>query len=180
VIFGTSVSLGPILPIDLPKLFLWADDSETAKLNETYRPAIWKQQEDFWTNIGNDASCVFFAIRPKRSTEIIGFVQITNIAAVHRSAVIGLRIGDAIERGKGYGGEALRLAIDYCWNHLNLSRLGLSVFAHNDRAIRLYASLGFETEGTLRKAAFIDGRWTDIVLMALTHASRASKPAAAA
>lgn len=175
MIIGQSVILGPLLPADFPALFRWADDVQAARLNEAYRPAVWKNQEDFWFNAGRDPSKVTFAIRRIENPTIIGYVQIAAIDAVHRSALIGIRIGEEGDRGKGLGRDALSLAVAYCWNHLNLSRLGLTVFANNERAIRLYQSLGFDREGLLRDAVFIDGRWLDVVVMGLLHPSRASQ-----
>ena len=169
---GNLVTLGPILPADFNSLFLWADDIDAARLNETYRPAVWKAQEDFWFNRGNDSTRIAFAIRKLGAATIIGYVQINQIDAVSRSATVGLRIGDVANRGLGYGTDAMRLAMHYCWNHLNLSRITLVVFATNVGAIRLYANLGFVTEGLLRQAVFIDGAWVDLVLMGLLHPSR--------
>jgi len=40
------------------------------------------------------------------------------------------------------------------------------VFAHNARAIGSYRAAGFEEEGRLTHAAFIDGNWVDVVIMA--------------
>jgi RimJ/RimL family protein N-acetyltransferase len=169
---GDKIVLGPITPNDFQALFRWGDDIEAARLNEPYRPAVWRNQEELWFNVGRDPSRVFFSIRKRDGNAIIGYVQITAIDAVHRSASVGLRIGEAADRGRGYGREALDLTIGYCWNHLNLSRIGLGVFATNERALRLYSSFGFQTEGRLRRALFIDGAWTDYVLMALLHPSR--------
>jgi hypothetical protein len=63
--------------------------------------------------------------------------------------------------------EALHLAVDFCWSHLNLNRIQLIVFKHNQRAIRAYQAAGFKKEGVLRKAAFIGGEWVDLVPMAI-------------
>jgi [ribosomal protein S5]-alanine N-acetyltransferase len=172
MIIGRAIALGPILPVDIPRLFQWTDDIEDARLNEPYRPANWHRHEAFWLNADGDASRVFFAIRSRQDAGIIGFVQIQNIQPIHRSAAIGLRVGEVAERGKGKGREALQLAIRYCWDHLNLTRLALSVFADNAPAIGLYAALGFEEEGRQARALFIDGRWIDVVTMALLHPDR--------
>lgn len=169
---GDKVVLGPILPNDFQTLFRWGDDIEAARLNEPYRPAVWKNQEELWFNVGRDPSRVFFSIRKAETNAIIGYVQITGIDAVHRSATLGLRIGEPADRGQGFGREALGLAISYCWNHLNLSRIGLAVFATNDSALHLYSSFGFRAEGRLQSALFIDGAWIDCVLMGLLHPSR--------
>jgi RimJ/RimL family protein N-acetyltransferase len=174
MISGKLVTLGPILPPDFQHLFRWSDDIEAARLNEAYRPAVWKNQEELWFNQGKDPTRVTFAIRKigPGALPIIGYVQIVNIDAVHRSALIGLRIGEESERGKGYGREALSLSVAYCWNHLNLSRIGLTVFATNERAVRIYSEFGFEREGVLRRAVFVDGQWVDVIIMGLLHPSR--------
>jgi RimJ/RimL family protein N-acetyltransferase len=98
MIKGQSVFLGPLLPADFPALFRWADDVQAARLNEAYRPAIWKNQEEFWFNAGRDPSKVTFAIRRIDNPAIIGYVQIAAIDAVHRSALIGIRIGEEADR----------------------------------------------------------------------------------
>jgi RimJ/RimL family protein N-acetyltransferase len=172
MIFGNAVAIGPILPVDIPALYRWADDAETAALNESYRPPNWRAQEEFWSNTAHDPTRIFFAIRAIGAPEIIGYIQIMNIEPIHRSASIGIRIGEASNRGKGYGREALQLGVDYCWRQLNLSRITLSVFAGNDAAIALYEAAGFVREGLLRRALFIDGAWVDLVPMARCQPER--------
>ncbi|HEY0270853.1 MAG TPA: GNAT family protein [Sphingomonas sp.] len=178
MIFGTSIAIGPILPVDIAALFRWSDDIAATLCNEPYRPPDWHAHEQFWTSAASDPTRVFFAIRARGATDIIGFVQIGRIEPIHRSATIGLRIGDAAHRRKGHGREALQLAVAYCWRQLNLSRIALSVFAHNEAAIALYAATGFEREGVLRRAVFIDGAWVDVVQMALCRPDRLTEPAA--
>lgn len=172
MIFGKNITLGPIVSSDMAKIFLWNDSVDDARLNETYRPANWDHLENFWLNAEGDLSRVFFAIRAIPNPEIVGFVQIRDIQLVHHSAIIGLKIGDVENRSRGMGREALRLAIEYCWRHLNLSRLTINVFAHNDKAIGLYTSLGFVHEGTMQRAQFIDGEWVDLTIMALLRSDR--------
>lgn len=169
---GEKVILGPIVPNDFSSLFRWGDDLDAARLNEPYRPPTWRNQEELWFSVGRDSSRVFFAVRKIGVEQIIGYVQITNIDAVCHSAMLGMRIGEAAERGKGFGRDALKLAINYCWFHLNVSRIQLGVYGTNERAIRLYEKFGFEVEGRLRKALFIDGQWIDFVMMGLLHPRR--------
>jgi RimJ/RimL family protein N-acetyltransferase len=174
MIFGDTVALGPILPVDIPALFRWADDADAARLNEPYRPLNWHRQESFWMNAEGDPSRIFFAIRQRHDPAIIGYVQIRDIQPIHRSATLGVRIGEPADRAQGRGTEALRLAVDYCWGQLNLSRLTLSVFGGNEAALSLYRALGFQQEGVQERALFIDGQWVDLVMMALLHPSRSA------
>ncbi len=166
MIAGKLVSLTGIIPEDHAHLFRWANDVDAARLNGPYRPADWSSHKDWCDNIGRDASKVVFAIRKTGLPGIIGYVQIVNIHSVNRSADIGMRIGDAGNRGQGYGSEALRLTVDYCWSHLNLQRLGLAVFDGNKPAVAVYETAGFEREGLLKRAVYADGQWIDVILMA--------------
>jgi len=175
MLIGKLISLGPVIPADFPALFRWGNDVDSARVNEVYRPSDWNSHQEWWSNIGKDPSRVVFAIRKQGSNNIIGYVQIMNISGIHQSAHLGVRIGEASDRGHGYGREAMSLAIDYCWNHLNLGRIGLTVFKTHERALKVYSSLGFETEGVLRRAFFIDGQWVDVVLMSMLHPSRVNR-----
>jgi RimJ/RimL family protein N-acetyltransferase len=175
MLIGKLISLGPVIPADFPALFRWGNDVDSARVNEVYRPSDWNSHQEWWSNIGKDPSRVVFAIRKQGSNNIIGYVQIMNISGIHQSAHLGVRIGEASDRGHGYGRESTSLAIDYCWNHLNLGRIGLTVFKTHERALKVYSSLGFETEGVLRRAFFIDGQWVDVVLMSMLHPSRVNR-----
>ncbi|UJW83917.1 GNAT family N-acetyltransferase [Devosia sp. SL43] len=68
-------------------------------------------------------------------------------------------------RERGIGRQLLARTLAAA-DAVDLSRVELSVHASNERAIRLYESLGFEHEGRQRSARFIDSRFEDIVLMA--------------
>jgi RimJ/RimL family protein N-acetyltransferase len=169
---GRRISLGPIMPSDFAQLFCWANDVASARLDFTYRPVDMKSHMQWCESLGQDPSRVAFAIRQTGAQGIIGYVQISAINGVHRSADVGIRIGEEQHRGQGFGQEALRLALDYAWNHLNLNRLQLIAFHHNARAIGAYAAVGFRREGRLRKAAFIDGEWIDLVVMGALRPGR--------
>jgi len=175
------IALGPVLPADFSQLFAWANDVASARLDLAYRPVDMATHLQWCQSIGNDPGRVVFAIRKVNEPAIIGYVQISAIHAVHRSAELGIRIGEERDRGQGLGQDALRLALAYCWDHLNLNRVQLIVFRTNARAIGAYRAAGFRKEGHLRKAAFIDGAWTDLVVMgALRPARKAARRAPAA
>lgn len=166
MLLGRQVSIGPIFPEDFGPLFCWANDVQAARLDFAYRPIDLISHRQWCESIGKDPTRIMFAIRKARETAIIGYVQITNINSVHGSADLGIRIGEERFRSQGFGKDALGLALTFCWNHANLNRVQLTVFKHNQRAIRTYQALGFRREGLLRKAAFIDGERIDLILMA--------------
>lgn len=63
------------------------------------------------------------------------------------SVRFGFVIVDPEIRGKGYGRELLRLAIDYVRNNLTATRIDLGVFVNNPKARRCYESVGFTEYG---------------------------------
>ena len=162
-----AVTIGPLLPEDTGQLFVWLNDVDAARLDLAYRPTDWLSFKAWLDELGRSNAQIVFAIRKLYEPQIIGFVIFKNIHQVHRSAEIGVRIGSDAERGKGYGTQALALALRYAWNHLNLHRMSLTVFAHNTRAIASYRACGFREEGRFEASAYIDGEWIDVIPMAL-------------
>lgn len=69
--------------------------------------------------------------------------------------------------GMGIGRKMLEAAITFSFNWLNVRRIELEVVCSNDRAIGLYASCGFMTEGVKRQALFCDGDYCDVYMMSL-------------
>ncbi|MFD1703698.1 GNAT family N-acetyltransferase [Methylopila henanensis] len=68
--------------------------------------------------------------------------------------------------GKGVGSQLLAAMIDTADNWLNVTRLEMTVFTDNERAIALYKKFGFEIEGTHKAATFRDGAFVDAYAMA--------------
>jgi RimJ/RimL family protein N-acetyltransferase len=172
MLIGSKVTIGPFVPEDYAAMYCWANDVVAARLDGTFRPVNLSDVVEQCESAGTDLSRVMFAIRKRAETAIIGYMHIQNINSVHRFADIGIRIGNENNRGNGYGTEALTMALDYCWRHLNLNRVSLIVFRNNPRAIGAYKAAGFRVEGRLKKFFFIDGAWVDVVIMAALRPSR--------
>jgi RimJ/RimL family protein N-acetyltransferase len=172
MLIGSKVTIGPFVPEDYAAMYCWANDVVAARLDGAFRPVNLSDVVDQCESVGKDPSRVMFAIRKRAETAIIGYLLIQNINGVHRSADIGIRIGNESNRGNGYGREALTMALDYCWRHLNLNRVSLIVFRNNPRAINAYRAAGLRVEGRLKKFFFIDGAWVDVLIMAALRPSR--------
>ncbi|HXR95859.1 MAG TPA: GNAT family protein [Rhizomicrobium sp.] len=168
------VSIGPIQQRDLENLFVWLNDARAATLDLPYRPLDCLAFRDWLDRLPRETSQILFAIRESCRPDMIGFVLFKNFQPVYQTAELGVRIGAEGDRGKGYGTRAVKLALDYAWNVLNLHRVSLQVLATNERAIVSYLRAGFVMEGRLREAAFIDGQWRDMAVMgALKPAQKA-------
>jgi RimJ/RimL family protein N-acetyltransferase len=71
------------------------------------------------------------------------------------------------ERGKGYGKEALRLLMDWAFGEAGAHRAWLDCKDYNDRALHVYESLGMKREGLLRDTIFVDGKYENLVVLAI-------------
>jgi RimJ/RimL family protein N-acetyltransferase len=167
MLIGEKVCLGPVLDGDAPILFNWANSLELVRSNGPYRPTDQARFNQWFAGIGADAARVVFAVRRQGDLRLLGYVQIVEIQTASRSADIGVLIGAPSDRGQGFGQEAMALALGYCWRDLNLQRISLSVVGDNPRAIHVYGKAGFEVEGVKRRAAYLDGRFHDVTLMAI-------------
>jgi RimJ/RimL family protein N-acetyltransferase len=177
---GNQITLGAFVPEDYGPMYCWANDVVAARDNGAFRPVNLRDMVTQCEAAGKDPTQVMLAIRRRSEAKIIGYLHIHNINMVHRSAELGIRIGEERNRGKGYGKEALTMALSYCWDHLNLERIGLVVFRDNARALSAYKAVGFKKEGLMRKLLFVDGAWVDVVVMAAFRPSRRSRKTVAA
>lgn len=159
--------LSPITAADAPALFAWINDRELVLFSSSYRPVHETSHRAWVAGLAQRRDLVAFGIRMKGSGRLIGVCQLTAINPVTRSADLQIRIGVAASRGKGLGEEAVRLLVAFGFRDLNLHRIALQVFATNRAAITTYQRAGFRHEGTMRDAAFIDGRFVDISVMAI-------------
>jgi putative acetyltransferase len=91
---------------------------------------------------------------------------------VLHTAGFGIAVHDAFQ-GKGVGRALLAALIDAADRWLNILRIELEVYADNEPAIKLYESFGFEVEGRKRMAAFRDGQYVDMLMMARIRPDRA-------
>ncbi len=112
---------------------------------------------------GNDNATQLVALSGMQVVGQIGLLRWSG----RRSHVgmIGMGVHDEWT-GRGIGRQLLAAAIDLADNWLGLTRLELSVNVDNSRAIRLYESAGFETEGRERQSILRDGVLVDAFTMA--------------
>lgn len=69
-------------------------------------------------------------------------------------------------RDKGIGKALMRTALESA-RIRGLTRISLTVYEGNTRALEFYKMFGFREEGVKRKAALIDGVYINVISMAL-------------
>jgi RimJ/RimL family protein N-acetyltransferase len=167
--------LAPIAFADVPMLWKWINCRSDVLLNAPYKPVSERQQQMWFEKIQERHDTMMFGIRLIKSQQLIGSCQLHSISAVHRSGELQMRLGGAGYRGKGYGSEALALLLAIAFDDVNLQRVYLHVFATNQPAICLYEKQGFVQEGILRKAAYINGEYLDVIVMGILRSEYAGR-----
>ena len=97
---------------------------------------------------------------------LIGHTALYNYNAPARSAELMIMIGGS-NVGQGYGTMATKMIVDFGFREMGLNRIGLSVWAYNERALRTFNRAGFREEGRERQAGFHDGKFHDRIIMGL-------------
>ncbi|TFY76015.1 hypothetical protein EWM64_g7997 [Hericium alpestre] len=109
----------------------------------------------------------FYAVVEEKATgAFVGNAALRAQNKRDRDALLGIALVPE-KWGKGYGTEVVNFLAEYAFDGLGMHRVSLEVFANNERAIALYKQAGFVQEGVKRKAAWIQGKWVDNVLMGI-------------
>ena len=106
-----------------------------------------------------------FAVRLLENDELLGNAGFKSVGEIHRTAEMGIMLGNPKYQRKGYGMEAINLLLDYGFSFLNLRNISLNVFEYNEVAYNLYKKAGFKEAGRLRKAVEILGKTYDVIIM---------------
>jgi RimJ/RimL family protein N-acetyltransferase len=166
-IAGERVLLGPPARGQLPLLERWENDLALSILTgDVARPLSRESIERHFEGLFKPPDDeLAFVVYERATGRPIGLAGLRHINHVHRTAELGIGIGEPDCRGKGYGTEATRLVLDYAFTLLGLHNVWLRVFAYNERAIRAYRRAGFAVIGRRREAHRVGGRAYDEVLM---------------
>jgi RimJ/RimL family protein N-acetyltransferase len=108
-------------------------------------------------------AAVFVAECPEGIVGRLSVARDPHPASTH-VADLGLMVARS-HRGRGIGRALLEQAADWA-RHVGVSKLELHVFPHNEPAIALYESFGFEREGYRHGHYRREGELVDAILMA--------------
>ncbi|NGP78145.1 GNAT family N-acetyltransferase [Balneolaceae bacterium YR4-1] len=110
---------------------------------------------------------LFLAIHLKENGMHLGKIKMDPINEKDGRVEYGIMMGRKSEWGKGYAREASNTIIDYCFEELGIRKITLGVVAVNEAALHLYRSMGFSEEGVYKKHSLYEGKYSNIVRMAL-------------
>ena len=169
IIRGEHVYLRPAERDDVATFVRWFNDADVLSNLAMYAP-MSDAAETAWFDRMLEAQGkteFHFVICLVADDRPIGNTGLHDISWKDGTADFGIAIGEKEEWNKGYGTDALRAICDFGFGALRLERIGLLVYAGNERARRAYEKAGFVHEGTLRRAHFARGEHHDVHVMSL-------------
>ena len=115
----------------------------------------------------DDLAC--FSVVELASGELAGEALLWAIDLHNRTAHLGLSLRPAC-RGRGLGTDVVVALCEYGFAVRGLHRLQVDTLASNTAMIRAASRAGFVHEGTLRRAAWVNGEFADEVILGMLAA----------
>ncbi len=167
MIRGTLTNLRAVDRSDLDRVHAWLDDPELMHSWGYGAPAVshasiarrmeeWIADELRW-----DHPVAF--IVETLAGQSCGLLVLSRISAIDRSCELSLFL-DLPLRGQGIGTDVIESIADAAFSQWNLHRLSVQSEAHNTAAHAFFVRRGFELEGRLREARYLDGEWQDLLI----------------
>lgn len=152
---------------DLEKLRAWRND---------YRIWRWCRQQDVISDLAQadwhqaqhkDPSIRMYGVQIKVEgmTKLIGVAGFTSLDFQNRRAEFSLYIAPE-NQGKGFGKESLRVLLSHGFGNLGLNQIYGESFEGNP-ALKIFADLGFKSDGKKRQFYFKDGQFLDAHMVSI-------------
>lgn len=157
-------------PLSAEAFSKWNRNDEYFRLVDSDPPVLWSVkylQSQHEKDLEEAPKGYSFYIRTLADDRLVGFVGLGSLAWSHGEAWVGIGLGNPEDWGKGYGSDAMHLALRYCFTELNLRRVSLEVIDYNPRAIRSYEKNGFVHEGRRRGPILRQGLRWDVLAMGI-------------
>lgn len=170
MLIGERVRLRGMEKSDLPAFVRWLNDPEVRRNLDMFIPLSMGQEEKWYADVLNrpiEEHPLCIEVKTDHDWVFVGNLSFIQIDQTNRSAEIGIVIGEKKFWSQGYGTEAMRLMVKYGFENLNFNRIFLRVYEINPRGKRCYEKAGFNIDGRLREARYLEGEYIDVFMMSI-------------
>ncbi|MFN2745749.1 MULTISPECIES: GNAT family N-acetyltransferase [unclassified Bacillus (in: firmicutes)] len=164
---GCKVYLRPLEKDDMESFYKAAQDEKIRYMTGTRRAFTMDELYEHYERITHDDTRYDFAICQNTGDQIVGDLSILDIDSPSQKAGFRIALHSPAYFNRGFGTEAVRLAMQFAFEKLKLNRLQLEVFSHNSRAIKAYERAGFKKEGTIRQSLYMNNQYSDEIIMGM-------------
>ncbi len=164
MIRGEKVVIRGIQKEDASQIYKWVNEEQLRDFTGTLYPVSEFEHEKWIANVTTSQNTKLFAICV--DNKCIGTIGLKNFDTTSRNVELYISIGENNLQNNGYGSDAVSTLTRFCFEHLNIHKVYLKVFASNKRAVRCYEKAGFIEEGMLKEHHFSKGKYEDILILA--------------
>ncbi len=161
---GEKVRFEPLQLVNIHQHFKWNNDPELNRLDselpyskESFGEFKKRFERMIYHPSFNSQDFEIYA----EDDVLIGIAYIANLSDHNKHCSVSITIGNRDYWGKGYGRDALRLVLRYCFDTLEMHRVDTELFSFNDAWKRLVLWAGFHQDGVMRDYLFRDGQYWD-------------------
>ena len=167
MIRGRTIALRPIRESDLDALLEAENDHDRRGPwvihRLTARPAFEKEFRETGFLTPDNGKLLIVDAEDRRLGSIGFFKPVHYMDALE----LGYHLFEPAARGRGVITEAVGLLVDWLFGVKKINRLQLGIVPENTPSRRVAEKSGFQYEGLLRSAAYLDGRSWDLEIWGL-------------
>lgn len=148
ITFG-KVTLRPLEPSDIERLYLWENNMEIWEVSNTKTPFSKHILAQYIAQSARDIyeSKQLRLIIENEQKKAIGAVDLFDFEPYHQRAGVGILIHKTEDRQKGYASDALKALSEYAHEVLGLKQLYANITSDNTASIHLFEKIGFKSAG---------------------------------
>jgi len=128
-----------------------------------YYPNNLDEQAKYFEKLLGSRTDVVLAIVDKASGEHIGNIGLHRIDPIHRTAYLGIVIGEPKAWRRGIGAKSWRVITDYGFRILNLHKVCATVVDGNEASLKCALGAGYAIEGRQCQQIFKNGQYRDLI-----------------
>ncbi len=181
ILYDGDIAIAPLTEGDLPEIY---------KLNMNYDICVgagfWidmptyqafdKWMHEYMNKLDHTKCHMAIVARShvyvrNRSEQFIGVVSAFDMSDYHRTAEVAIRIVPHMQR-KGIAKKALGLMLKYLFEIRGYRKVYAKIYASNEASKKLFTSIGFEKEATLKKHEMHMGQYRDVEVYSIWNTMR--------
>ncbi len=169
---GTTIYLRALEPEDLEFVYQIENDELIWNVSNTQTPYSKFLIRQYLENAHQDiyeAKQLRLAICKNDTFKAIGLIDLFDFDPVNNRAGIGILIQNNSNRGSGYGKEALKLLIGYCFNQLQMHQLYANIGTDNEASLNLFITFGFQKIGIKKDWIYSNNSFHDEAIFQLIN-----------
>lgn len=164
---GTLINLRAVDRTDFDRIHTWSNDPELMRfwghgVSTPSRASTITRIEEWLATESQLGHPVAFVIETLNG-EPCGLLVLSDVQPIDRSTELSLFL-EPPYRDQGIGADVIETIADAAFAQWNFHRLTVRSEQHNTRAHGFFRRNGFELEGRLREARYLDGAWHDILV----------------